>query len=251
MKKYLPSDKDLATKQQQLLSQIQKSHRLVVNQLYSSLYVVIMVLFISLALYFLVFEELWAIDILIFFLNTSLFALVALYNIRTLWPFWKKIDQRFKLITEKALLLNEVPILHEGLSSYVSTIESMIQQSVMKSTTLRDAPPDTLSHFFETRWNRRWIIQIGVGIGIVLINHLVIVLLFQPTGGGAIFWLYMMYTGILLTYATMLVRARQVKQMFQRWVAVFQQLDDWGESLERMPVIHDVDESIFEDEDLE
>lgn len=248
MNNHLPPNKNLAAKQQQLLLQIQQSHRLVLKQLYSSLYVVMMVLIVSLALYFLVFEDLWAIDIIIFFLNTSLFGLVALNNIRILWPFWKKIDQRFKLIKEKTLLLTESPVLHEGISSYVNVIESMIQESVIKSKIMSEEPSDTLFRHIEIRLNRRWGIQIIIGIFIVLINHLVIILLFQPQSGGTIFWLYIMYAGILLTYAVMVFQARQVNLMFQRWVTVFHQLDEWGESLELMPVVHDVDESIFNDE---
>jgi hypothetical protein len=249
MKNRPSTDNNLAETQRQLLLQIQKSHRLVVKQLYSSFYVVIMVLVVSLAFYFFVFDELWTIDLIIFLLNTSLFALVALNNIRTLWPFWKKIDQRFKFIKEKTLLLTESSILLEGISSYVNTIQSTIQQSVLKSKVFPEEPPDTLAQHIKTRLNRSWFIQIVIGIIFVLINHLVIVFLFQPQGG-AFFWLYIMYGGIILTYGAMVVQARQVKLMFQRWLTVFSQLDQWAESLELMPIVHDVDELIFDDEEL-
>ncbi|MFX1507706.1 MAG: hypothetical protein ACFFDC_16590 [Promethearchaeota archaeon] len=248
MKNHPSTDDNLAEKQQQLLLQIQKSHRLVVKELYSNLYVVIMVLVGSLTFYFLVFDELWTIDLIIFLLNTSLFALVALNNIRMLWPFWKKIDQHFAGIKEKTLLLTEPSILHEGISSYVNTIQSTIQQSVIKSKVFPEEPPDTLAQHIKTRFNRSWFIQIVIGIIIVLINHLVMVFLFQPQGG-AIFWLYVMYSGILLTYGVMVVRDRQVKLMFQRWLTVFSQLDQWAESLELMPIVHDVDELPFDDEE--
>lgn len=238
MAKSLTNKNSLAEKQQEILVQIQKSRRLVQNQLYSSLYVIFMFLVVIIVFYFFVFEEIWAIDVIIFSLNTSIFALVALNNFRTLWPFWKKIDQYFKQIKKKAILTDST-IIHEGISSCVNQIQSVIFTSLVDDV-IKGEPSKKFTKQISTRLNRSWIVQIVMGIIIVIINHLVIVILYQPQIG-SFFWLYIMYIGILLTYGAMVVLNKKVKSMFRRWLEIFLELEEWGESLELLPINHEID----------
>ncbi|WP_455463586.1 hypothetical protein [Candidatus Hodarchaeum mangrovi] len=220
----------LSEKQNELIQTLQKGHKLINKQLFSSLYVIIMYL-LFLSTFFLIGEQFESFDIFFISFNTFILVLVALNNIRILFPFWRELDSRFKLIGMKPA--QEHLGIYEGITSYISQIHSMLYYP-LKDSSVSITPRLYLS--------KGWIIQLIIGIIILIINHIIFVIFIDPQTFDTLFWLLISYIGVFLTYGAMVWHGLKARENFQQWIRTFEELRFWAESLESLPFI-DVEET--------
>jgi hypothetical protein len=217
----------LSETQDELIHQLQKGHNLINKQLFSSLYVIVVyILFVS--MFFLIGGQFESFDIFFLALNTFILVLVALNNIRIIFPLWKDLDSQFKLILNKSTV-NQGGI-YDGITSYVSQMHSILFYPLKDSSKTAPIAP-------RLYLTKGWLIQLIIGILILLINHLFVISLIDPRAGDILFWLSISYLGVFLTYGAMVFHGLRVKNNFQQWIRAFEELILWAENLESLPSI--------------
>jgi hypothetical protein len=231
---------EISNKQQSVLLQLQKTNRLVLRQLFSSFYVVVTFIIITVIFFLFLGDSIWTIEIIVVILNTFILVLVALNSTRKYWPFWREIDERLRRIKAKSTASDSQNI-QDGITSYVNNLQSMLYHSVGIVERSLEEPSERLEKEVDNHLYRSWVIHIVIGSMIVVINHLVIVILFNPQIN-ALLWLYVTYGGVILCYVGMIIQEMKTRKIFKSWTKVFTELDSWAEKLELMPITRDIDQ---------
>jgi hypothetical protein len=218
---------EIFEKQSELILQLQKGHKLINKQLFSSFYVIVTYILLF-SMFFLIGFQFESFDIIFIAFNTFILVLVALNNIRILFPLWRVLDERFKLIKEKSILDQQG--IYEGITSYINQIHSMVFYPFKKSS---ESEPITPRFYL----SKGWLIHLIIGILIFLTNILFAVILIDPQTIDTLFWLSISYIGVFLTYGVMVWYGLKAKNNFQQWIKAFKELDFWAENLVALPSI--------------
>jgi hypothetical protein len=174
-------------------------------------------------------------EIIFITLNTSVLVVVALNNIRIIWPHWKDLDARLKEIKEKSSVTGARG--YDGITNYVNKMHSILYNPMERVLGSPLEHSQKSPRFF---FSKGWPIQVIIGIAILLINLVILFLFVDPQTFDTLFWLAIAYMGVLMSYGGMLFHGKRVRDVFLKWSEIFEELDQWASNIELMSV----DESI-------